>query len=115
MKMRLLTGWQARFHLVCLLMLLSALAAGAWPGNAHAQAQVSPLPSESVAVEPLQDPVAAAAAPAVAEAAALDVASLVGHDHGAVVGVHAAGGRRRTLAAPDAARTGVVLLLLLHG
>lgn len=42
MKMRLLTGWQARFHLVCLLMLLSALAAGAWPGNAHAQAQVSP-------------------------------------------------------------------------
>ncbi|MFW6167880.1 MAG: ammonium transporter [Ralstonia sp.] len=70
MKMRLLTGWQARFHLVCLLMLLSALAAGAWPGSAHAQVQVSPLPSESVAVEPLQDPVATAAAPAVAEAAA---------------------------------------------
>jgi Amt family ammonium transporter len=46
MKMRLLTGWQARFHLVCLLMLLSALAAGAWPGSAHAQAQVSPLPSK---------------------------------------------------------------------
>ncbi len=55
MKMRLLTGWQARFHLVCLLMLLSALAAGAWPGSAHAQAQ-SPLPSETVAVEPLHDP-----------------------------------------------------------
>ena len=63
MKMRLLTGWQARFHLVCLLMLLSALAAGAWPGSAHAQAQVSPLPSESVAVEPLHDAAAAAAAP----------------------------------------------------
>ncbi len=47
MKMRLLTGWQARFHVVWLLMLLSALAAGAWPGNAHAQAQVSPLPSEA--------------------------------------------------------------------
>lgn len=77
MKMRLLTGWQARFHIVCLLMLLSALAAGAWPGNAHAQAQVSPLPSESVAVEPLQDPAAAAAAPAVAEAAAA-------YDHGDV-------------------------------
>ncbi len=77
MKMRLLTGWQARFHIVCLLMLLSALAASAWPGNAHAQAQVSPLPSESVAVEPLQDPAAAAAAPAVAEAAAA-------YDHGDV-------------------------------
>ena len=77
MKMRLLTGWQARFHLVCLLMLLSALAAGAWPGSAHAQAQISPLPSESVAVEPLQDPVAAAAAPAAAEAAAT-------YDHGDV-------------------------------
>ena len=67
MKMRLLTGWQARFHLVCLLMLLSALAAGVWPGNAHAQAQVTPLSSEPVAVEPLQAP--AAAAPAAAEAA----------------------------------------------
>jgi len=77
MKMRLLTGWQARFHLVCLLMLLSALAAGAWPGSAHAQAQISPLPSESVAVEPLQDPIAAAAAPAAAEAAAT-------YDHGDV-------------------------------
>ena len=77
MKMRLLTGWQARFHFVCLLMLLSALAAGAWPGSAHAQAQISPLPSESVAVEPLQDPVAAAAAPAAAEAAAT-------YDHGDV-------------------------------
>jgi len=77
MKMRLLTGWQARFHVVWLLMLLSALAAGAWPGNAHAQAQVSPLPSESVAVEPLQDTAAAAAAPAVAEAAAA-------YDHGDV-------------------------------
>ncbi|KAG1187123.1 hypothetical protein G6F35_014507 [Rhizopus arrhizus] len=51
-------------------MLLSALAAGAWPGTAHAQAQVSPLPSETVAVESLQDPAAAAAAPAMAEAAA---------------------------------------------
>ena len=72
MKMRLLTGWQARFHIVCLLMLLSALAAGAWPGSAHAQAQVSPLPSESVAVEPLQAPVAAAPASAEAAAPAFD-------------------------------------------
>ena len=68
MKMRLLAGWQARFHLVCLLMLLSALAAGVWPGAAHAQAQVTPLANETVAVEPLQAP--AAAAPAAAEAAA---------------------------------------------
>lgn len=72
MKMRLLTGWQARFHVVWLLMLLSAFAAGAWPGSAHAQAQVSPLPSETVAVEPLQAPVAAAPAAAEATAPAFD-------------------------------------------
>ncbi|PAM53863.1 hypothetical protein CEJ63_22050, partial [Acinetobacter baumannii] len=75
MKMRLLTGWQARFNLVCLLMLLSALAAGIWPGNAHAQAQVTPLQSEAVAVEALQDPTAAA--PAAAEAVAAPA-----YDHG---------------------------------
>ncbi len=80
MKMRLLTGWQARFHLVCLLMLLSALAAGAWPGTANAQAQVSPLPSETVAVEPLQAPVAAAPAPLPAQPLRLSADALFGFD-----------------------------------
>ncbi|KAF1013371.1 MAG: Ammonia channel [Stenotrophomonas maltophilia] len=79
MKMRLLTGWQARFHLVCLMMLLSMLAAGAWPGQARAQAvQTTPLPTEQVAVEPLQDAVAAAPAAAAAAPATLTF------DHGDV-------------------------------
>ncbi|MCW4456117.1 ammonium transporter [Flavobacterium sp. MXW15] len=37
MKTRFFTGWQARFHGVCLLMLLSALAVGVLPGAAQAQ------------------------------------------------------------------------------
>ena len=65
MKIRLFAGWQARFHLVCLLMLLSALAVGAFPGAAHAQAQVTPVPTEEVTVEPLAaEPVAAPVAEA---------------------------------------------------
>lgn len=50
MKTSLFTGWQARFHAVCLMMLLSALAVGAFSSSAHAQAQVTPVPSETVAV-----------------------------------------------------------------
>ena len=78
MKTSLFTGWQARFHAVCLLMLFSALAVGAFSGTAHAQAQVSPAPSEAVAVEPLPGPEAAAPA-AAAEAAAAPT-----FDHGDV-------------------------------
>ena len=77
MKIRLFAGWQARFHMVCLMMLLSALAVGAFPGTAHAQAQVTPVPTEEVAVEPL--PVDAPAAP-VAEATVAAPA----YDHGDV-------------------------------
>jgi len=69
MKTSLFTGWQARFHAVCLMMLLSALAVGAFSSSAHAQAQVTPAPSETVAVEPLPTAPEATAAP-VAEAAA---------------------------------------------
>jgi len=69
MKTSLFTGWQARFHAVCLMMLLSALAVGAFSSSAHAQAQVTPVPSETVAVEPLPATPEATAAP-VAEAAA---------------------------------------------
>ena len=69
MKTSLFTGWQARFHAVCLMMLLSALAVGAFSSSAHAQAQVTPAPSETVAVEPLPATPEATAAP-VAEAAA---------------------------------------------
>lgn len=56
MKTSLFTGWQARFHAVCLLMLISALAVGAFSSTAQAQAQVTPAPSETVAVEPLPLP-----------------------------------------------------------
>lgn len=71
MKIRLFAAWQARFHLVCLLMLLSALAAGVLPGTAHAQAQITAVPTEQVAVEPLPPEVdeAAAAAGATTQAA----------------------------------------------
>ncbi|MGE8249850.1 MAG: ammonia channel protein, partial [Stenotrophomonas bentonitica] len=69
MKTSLFTGWQARFHAVCLMMLLSALAVGAFSSSAHAQAQVTPAPSETVAVEPLPATPEATAAP-VDEAAA---------------------------------------------
>jgi len=73
MKSRLFAGWQARFHLVCLMMLLSALAVGVFPGTAHAQAQLTPLPSEEVTVEPLAPaPVAAPAVEATAPAPAFD-------------------------------------------
>ena len=73
MKSRLFAGWQARFHLVCLMMLLSALAVGVFPGTAHAQAQLTPLPSEEVTVEPLAPaPVAAPAVGATAPAPAFD-------------------------------------------
>ena len=77
MKTSLFTGWQARFHAVCLLMLFSALAVGAFSNTARAQAQVTPVSSETVAVEPLP---ATAAAP-VAEAAAAAAPSF---DHGDV-------------------------------
>jgi len=74
MKIRLFAGWKARFHFVCLMMLLSALAAGAFPGVAHAQAQVTPLPEEAVVVEPLavETPAPAADAAAAVEAPAYD-------------------------------------------
>src|SRR5690606_18743355 len=58
-------------------MLLSALAVGAFPGSAHAQAQVTPLPSEDVVVAPLP---AEAAAEAPVEAAA----AVPAYDHGDV-------------------------------
>ncbi|MDV3467301.1 ammonium transporter [Stenotrophomonas sp. C3(2023)] len=70
MKRRFFTGWQARFHTVCLMMLLSALAVGAFSGQAHAQAQTNPLPTEQVQVEPLAAEAPPAPAAAVAEAAA---------------------------------------------
>ncbi|MGH8045524.1 MAG: ammonium transporter, partial [Stenotrophomonas sp.] len=71
MKTSLFTGWQARFHAVCLMMLISALAVGAFAGTAHAQAQVTPAPTETVAVEPLPTAEPAAPAAAVAEADAV--------------------------------------------
>ncbi len=79
MKTSLLTGWQARFHAVCLMMLLSALAVGAFSSTAHAQAQVAPVAEENVTVEQLPDPAAAAAVAAPAEEAAAPT-----FDHGDV-------------------------------
>ncbi|MEG0186862.1 MAG: ammonia channel protein, partial [Stenotrophomonas sp.] len=79
MKTSFFTGWQARFHAVCLMMLLSALAVGAFSGTAHAQAQVTPAESAEVLVEPL--PVAADAAAAPVEATAVAAPAF---DHGDV-------------------------------
>lgn len=79
MKIRLFAGWQARFHLVCLMMLLSALAVGAFPGSAHAQAQVTPLPTEEVTVAPLPSATEDAAEPPLEAAAAAPA-----FDHGDV-------------------------------
>ncbi len=70
MKTSMFTGWQARFHAVCLMMLLSALAVGAFSSTAHAQAQVAPVAEEQVAVEALPDPAAQAATAAPTEEAA---------------------------------------------
>lgn len=67
MKTRLFSGWKARFYAVCMLMLVSAMAAGV-PGTAFAQAEVTPAPTPDVVTEQLTPPApaAAAAAPAVA-------------------------------------------------
>jgi Amt family ammonium transporter len=78
MKTSLFTGWQARFHAVCLMMLISALAVGAFSSSAHAQAQVTPAPSETVAVEPLPTAPEATAAPVA------DAATAATFDHGDV-------------------------------
>ncbi|WP_434212707.1 ammonium transporter [[Pseudomonas] boreopolis] len=67
MKIGLFAGWKARFYTVCMLMLLSALAALGGANTAHAQdgaTQTAPAPTEPVATEPLPDAQAAAAAPA---------------------------------------------------
>ncbi|HBK47518.1 MAG TPA: ammonia channel protein [Xanthomonadaceae bacterium] len=77
MKTALFAGWKARFYGVCMLMLLSTLAAMGVAGGAQAQeaAQTTAVPTEPVATEPLPD---AQAAPA--EAAE----SAPAYDHGDV-------------------------------
>lgn len=67
MKTGLFSGWKARFYAVCMLMLVSAMAAGV-PGTAFAQAEVTPAPTPDVVTEQLTPPAppAAAAAPAAA-------------------------------------------------
>jgi len=64
MKTGLFSGWKARFYAVCMLMLVSAMAAGV-PGTAFAQAEVTPAPTPDVVTEQLTPPAppAAAAAP----------------------------------------------------
>ncbi|MDV0440186.1 ammonium transporter [Xanthomonas sacchari] len=65
MKTGLFAGWKARFYAVCMLMLVSAMAVGV-PGNAFAQAEVTPAPTPDVVTEQLTPPPAPAAAPAAA-------------------------------------------------
>ena len=48
MKTRIFTGWQARFHGVCLMMLLSAMAAFAFASDANAQEAEAPPVAEAV-------------------------------------------------------------------
>jgi Ammonia permease len=48
MKTRIFTGWQARFHGVCLMMLLSAMAAFAFASDANAQEADAPPVAEAV-------------------------------------------------------------------
>ncbi|MFC6840434.1 ammonium transporter [Xanthomonas theicola] len=64
MKTRLFSGWKARFYVVCMLMLVGAMAVGV-PATAFAQAEVSPAPTPDVVTEQLTPPAPpAAAAPA---------------------------------------------------
>ena len=48
MKTRIFTGWQARFHGVCLMLLLSAMAAFAFASDANAQEADAPPVAEAV-------------------------------------------------------------------
>jgi ammonium transporter, Amt family len=71
MKTRLFSGWKARFYAVCMLMLVSAMAAGV-PGTAFAQAEVTPAPTPDVVTEQLTPPPPPAAAAPEAAAPVVD-------------------------------------------
>ncbi|KAF1699099.1 ammonia channel protein [Pseudoxanthomonas jiangsuensis] len=67
MNIRLLSGWKTRFHSLCLLMLVAALAATAFVGTAVAQEAIAPATTEAA---PADAPADAAAVAAAAEPAA---------------------------------------------
>ena len=80
MNIRLLSGWKTRFYSVCLMMLLSALAATTFAGTVNAQETAAPPTSEVAApatVPPAEPAAEAAMVAAPAEAAAAEAAPVV--------------------------------------
>ena len=76
MNIRLLSGWKTRFHSLCLLMLVTALAATAFAGTAVAQEAAAPATTEAAPADAPADAAAVAAETvAVAEAAAAEEAA----------------------------------------
>lgn len=78
MKTAAFAGWKTRFHVVCMLMLVVALAAFAYAPAALAQAEVAPLPNETVVTEQLD--VVAQPQPEATD----DGAAAAAYDHGDV-------------------------------